>query len=221
LANGPSEADAFQRIADLTRPYGDTITSEKYGGIVIEGTSHPTGFVPGRPLPPEFPLDERGELTCSTCHGLLDGTQTGLRTDKTGAEFCGSCHDSAFFSQMADGGRSLFPSGHLDADRSTLGPVDGYSMKCMNCHSDEATISGTKTVPRSFMLPVIGGTNHPIGADYARFESQHGYNPASSLSRDILLPDDRVSCLSCHEGYSRQHGKVVQFDTLCTQCHDK
>jgi hypothetical protein len=35
LANGPSEADAFQRIADFTRPDGDTIAIEKYGVIVI------------------------------------------------------------------------------------------------------------------------------------------------------------------------------------------
>ena len=35
LANGPSEADAFQRIADVIRPYGDMIAIEKYEVIVI------------------------------------------------------------------------------------------------------------------------------------------------------------------------------------------
>jgi hypothetical protein len=71
------------------------------------------------------------------------------------------------------------------------------------------------------MLPLGGGSNHPIGADYSRFSTLRGYNPASSLARDILLPEGRVSCLSCHEAYSRQHGKVVQAGTLCTQCHNK
>ena len=39
--------------------------------------SHPTGFTPGRTLPAEYPLDWKGNFTCSTCH-LTHGWEPGL-----------------------------------------------------------------------------------------------------------------------------------------------
>ena len=32
--------------------------------------SHPTGFVPNRNIPALYPLDWKGELTCSSCHDI-------------------------------------------------------------------------------------------------------------------------------------------------------
>ena len=45
----------------------------------------------------------------------------------------------------------------------------------------------------------------------------------TKLSKKILLPMGLVSCVSCHEGYSQNHGKLVISNAgsaLCFACHD-
>ena len=40
---------------------------------------------------------------------------------------------------------------------------------------------------------------------------------------DEVLPDGKISCISCHQGYDEQHGALVldnRADGLCFSCHD-
>jgi hypothetical protein len=60
-------------------------TTDQHGG-----TNHPSGFVPSRPLPAEFPLDERGRMTCITCHALHGGATALLRG--IAPRTCTPCH---------------------------------------------------------------------------------------------------------------------------------
>lgn len=53
------------------------------------GANHPSGIVPARALPAEFPLDAEGRLTCVTCHALHGGAVTLVRG---GAWACMACH---------------------------------------------------------------------------------------------------------------------------------
>lgn len=187
----------------------------------VAQASHPVGFVPNRALPAGFPLDERGQMNCSTCHDLHADNKGRIRADKRDRDLCVSCHTTDFFSGMADRGESLMLSAHLGAGPMPGGPVDAYSMKCMICHSDNATISSRKVASRGFMVPAIGASNHPIGADYGRFAMSRNYNSQSTLPREMLLPDGKLSCLTCHKGFSQKHGEVLRAENLCTQCHNK
>jgi len=54
------------------------------------GANHPSGFVPSRPLPAEYPLDAGGRMTCITCHALHGGAAFLLRG--TGPRSCTPCH---------------------------------------------------------------------------------------------------------------------------------
>ena len=64
--------------------------------------SHPSGFPPSRSLPETYPLDWKGDVTCSTCHEI-HGDQHGLmRGKQSGREFCISCHSESFFTEMVD-----------------------------------------------------------------------------------------------------------------------
>ena len=198
----------------------DRLCGQCHKGVVE--ASHPIGFVPARSLPPGYPLNERGEMSCSTCHDVHETARGRLRSAERGRAFCMRCHPADFFAAMADSGGSLDLSGHLSADARPGGPVDAYSMQCMACHADSALVAETRTASLGF-TPAMGGggKNHPIGSDYDRLSASRDYRPRAALPARMLLPEGRVSCLSCHEGYSRRHGKLVSADNLCTHCHNK
>ena len=185
--------------------------------------SHPSGFQPGRSLPADYPLDWKGDLTCSTCH-QAHGTTPGLmRGARSGKDLCLSCHDKTFFTAMRDHGTSIMLSGHLDAgafrDPNVLDP---YSMQCMECHVKEADNIRIQ-VSRSGVLRHAGKSlNHPIGQVYAKYLSYGGFAQPASLPKMILLPEGRVSCVSCHQGFTEKHGELAisnKGSALCFSCH--
>ena len=188
---------------------------------------HPTGFMPKGPLPAEYPLDWKGELTCSTCH-VPHGTEPGLlRGSKRARAMCLACHDRAFFSRMKDAGTSLVISGHLDigSGRGTL-DIDAHSLHCLGCHASSHAGGGTVSIGRSGVLRhASGAAPHPIGTYYRDALKKGDYHPEFALAqKNIMLSEGRISCLSCHEAYKREHGKLVVPMTrsaLCLSCHAK
>jgi predicted CXXCH cytochrome family protein len=189
--------------------------------------SHPSGFAPKRSLPPEYPLDWKGDLTCSTCH-LTHGSEPGmLRGKKRAKDFCLSCHDQAFFSRMKDAGTSLVISGHLDIGRGrgTI-DIDAHSLHCLGCHAGSHSGGGTVSVSRGGVVRHSSGSApHPIGRSYRDASRRGGLHPEHQLAqKKIMLSDGKVSCVSCHEAYKQEHGKlVVTLDrsALCLTCHAK
>ena len=189
--------------------------------------SHPTGFVPRRKLPAEYPLDWKGDLTCSTCH-IVHGREPGLlRGKKHGREFCLACHEQAFFRSMKDAGTSLVVSGHLDLGRmhGTI-DIDRHSLNCLGCHAGSHSGGGSVSVSRNGVLRhASGSAPHPIGRSYREASRNGGFRPEYELAqKKILLSDGRISCVSCHEGYKKDHGRLVlplARSALCLACHAK
>ena len=183
--------------------------------------SHPSGFKPTQQLPEEFPLDWKGDLTCSTCHNIHNGKRGYLRVSKYGKTLCLSCHQTNFFTKMKDGGYSLL-SGHLDANESLTGNIDSFSVQCMSCHEslpNELNIRITSNIIRHSR----NRASHPIGMLYKTSMLYGGYRMVSELPKQVLLPDGRISCISCHQAYSDKHGKLVienRGSKLCFSCHD-
>lgn len=183
--------------------------------------SHPSGFAPKGKPPDDYPLDWKGDLTCSTCHQPHGNAPGLLRGAKRGKDLCLACHDAAFFKGMKDHGSSIVESGHL-RDRAGMAGVelDPYSLQCMRCHGSYSNvIVGRNGVVRHDACSV----NHPIGGRYRDSARRDGYRPESVLTKSILLPDGKLSCVSCHQGYKREHGKLVMSNersNLCYQCHD-
>lgn len=184
--------------------------------------SHPSGITPppGYTFPPDYPRDWKGDLTCSTCHEVHSGLPGRLRGTATGPDMCLGCHAAAFFDKMRDGGASVMLSGHLGMPGSQYWQnLDPYSIQCMECHSER----GDAQVDAG-MIVRHGAQNHPVGRSYAAAERFGGYKPASMLSKKIRLPNGMVSCISCHEGYTKNHGKLVtsgNITSLCLECHNK
>ncbi|RRJ85506.1 cytochrome c3 family protein [Aestuariirhabdus litorea] len=190
--------------------------------------SHPSGFVPSAPLANAFPLDWKGEMTCSTCHDV-HGTEKGLlRVTDQGKVFCERCHNSEFFLNMRDQGQSLINSGHIDTrlDEMQLGDLDPYSRACIECHSKQSDQLGANPVTLAGAGVVkhdASRFSHPVGRSYEVAESYGGYRSRNRLSPSVVLPGGVVSCISCHEVYSDEHGNLVRSNEgsqLCFLCHD-
>lgn len=185
--------------------------------------SHPSGFRPTRKLPASFPVDWKGDMTCSSCHHIHKETPGLLRGDKQGKDLCMTCHESSFFAQMADKGVSLQRMGHLSASVKEMErELDPYSLKCIECHMSNGDAPQVNVDSRG-LLRHTGGINHPIGSNYEKASRSGLYKAFSQLNAGIKLPKGRVSCVSCHLGYNKKHGALVMSNkgsALCLECHD-
>jgi predicted CXXCH cytochrome family protein len=189
--------------------------------------SHPSGFTPkpGTIIPAEYPLDWKGELTCSTCHMVHSDMPGKLRGTLQGRDFCLACHDSNFFKKMIDGGESMILSGHLGLPTTnTWKSLDPYSVQCMECHGErgDVVVDGNNNSGSIFIVR-HANKNHPVGVSYAEAANYGGYVPIFKLSKKIQLPNGVISCISCHEGFTKNHGQLVstiEYSKLCYECHD-
>lgn len=184
---------------------------------------HPTGIVPKLPLPVGFPVDAKGELTCSSCHAPHGNTPGLLRDGRRGRQLCLDCHDAAFFEGMKDGGFSIDRSAHLTGGiQQATAEIDPYSLQCMSCHDGYGMAGETSVGPRGLVTHGKADANHPIGRRYADAAGGGMLQPASRLAREIVLPGGKIGCVSCHQAYKKEHGRLVvanRGSALCLQCH--
>lgn len=183
--------------------------------------SHPSGRHVKGQLPEPFRVDWKGDLTCSSCHLVHGEGNKLLRVAERGKGYCLRCHDEAFFAQMRDGGQAVIRGSHV-AETIYRGDVtlDSYSVNCMECHIGKEGI-GRVAITGSILRHGSGSANHPIGINYDSAARFGGYRNRRGLSENILLPAGLLSCLSCHEGYSERHGRLVlPKQQLCYECHD-
>lgn len=185
--------------------------------------SHPSGFAPKNKLSNAYPLDWKGDLTCSTCHDIHSSEQGLIRGAQRGKSFCLSCHDAKFFEKMRDGGISTL-AGHLGNGSIDVSLLDAYSADCMGCHENNGNARIATSVDRNGIVRhADGSSTHPIGASYIDAAKSGGYRPIQMISKKILFPDGKLSCVSCHQGYAKEHGKLVTSNVgsaLCYECHD-
>jgi predicted CXXCH cytochrome family protein len=189
--------------------------------------SHPSGIRPTLAVPPAFPLDWKGDMTCSTCHNVHGSSPGLMRGSARGKILCLSCHDAGFFDKMADRGVSMISSGHMSSataktDLSGL-DVDAFTVQCMSCHGNYGDLRGTTIDTKQILRHADKSVSHPIGRRYSESFQKGRYKPESVVNQNLFLPDGRLSCVSCHRGYAKEHGKLrvgKQRSALCFECHD-
>lgn len=186
--------------------------------------SHPSGFDPNRSLPASYPVDWKGDVTCSTCHQVHGREHGLLRGNRSGREFCLGCHAESFFTNMIDQGRSIHLTGHVAAGSVAKGlDLDPFSMQCLSCHAENGQGPMSTVDARGIVRHASGSGNHPIGMRYGQSKGKGLYRKITDLPASILLPEGKVSCVSCHVGYSKKHGALVASNnrsSLCMECHD-
>ena len=202
---------------------GETVLCGRCHAAALK-VSHPSDITPVMEVPPEFPLDWKGDLVCSSCHQIHDDQLALIRGGRLGRDLCLACHEQAFFDQMPDHGASLTGRGHLAARKATQPvPLDDFSLQCMECHNDKSGALGVDVDPGGILRHADNAMNHPIGRSYEEAMRFGGYRPPAMLREGILLPQGKLSCVSCHRGYSGEHGRLVMSNegsALCLECHD-
>ena len=189
--------------------------------------SHPSGIRPTLSVPPAYPVDWKGDMTCSTCHNVHGNNAGLMRGSARGRDFCMSCHDRGFFDRMSDRGASMISSGHNSSmtakvDLESL-DIDPYTVQCMSCHTDSANLPGATIDKQQILRHGDKSVSHPIGRRYSEYARGRRYKPESLVNQRLLLPDGRISCVTCHQGYTKEHGKLrvgMQASALCFECHD-
>jgi predicted CXXCH cytochrome family protein len=147
--------------------------------------------------PKGWPLDKARTLSCVTCHDCKGGSCI-LRLKKE--ELCRACHD------CTQGMACLIGTAHV-GDSKELG---ARISDCEACHDG--------TVGPLIVTKVMGA--HPVGVIYGRQKSLRN-NPRDAR---IVLVNGKVTCVSCHDPYSRKDKKLVmgnENSKLCLSCHNR
>ena len=216
-----------------------------WGGMPEHGpgiVNHPVGVVPAGDItvPPGWPLDDRGAITCQTCHAEIPagsgGSEPRLRDFEPQAAqpaaFCTKCHNRV---DQHNGGSVHWAAlgvAHVrndDADTHGDGRrLDAHTRRCLTCHDGASATESDNITPwtRSRGYPGDRGRNHPVGVRYDGLRRSKGLSPlrpVSLLPREVALPDGKVGCLSCHNLYAGGRYLLsvpIQVSVLCLTCHD-
>jgi len=192
--------------------------------------SHPIGMVPSMAVPADLPLDEKGRVSCFTCHrdhGDIQPTGDGLRSLRraTVRALCQSCHS---FEPVMNH-RGNLPFAHTFDHRSRIVDsrgVDRRSLDCLGCHDGIHPMIGGEGVRRASLGWSLGGvgTSHPIGVELVQRSDRSGRKLSWQPAGDprVRLLGGRVGCPSCHNPFSPAPNKLVMDNRgshLCFACH--
>ncbi len=204
--------------------------------------NHPVRVVlpDGMRVPPDWPLDARGAITCWTCHTAIPDSiaESGpqLRGDDTTLdridEFCASCHaktairDTRSVHWLAVGAAHVM--GRRTSDSSGYRVLDAGTRTCLTCHDGALASESGHLTPwnRSHGFTGDQGREHPIGVRYTdltRAQNLSPLKPESLLPDAIILPDGKVGCVSCHNLYAQERYLLavpIERSQLCFSCHD-
>jgi len=204
-----------------------------HSGIKIS-MSHPIAVRPSIPIPNDMYLDWKGEITCTTCHYMHTSASFSnpslLRRNFQGRQFCYECHKPDFMNEKSLSHALASTRAHggtftpMDGSGQT---IDNSSIQCMTCHDGSVSgDAGGTTVNMGIWRHQGPRHSHPIGVDYmeAWNRKKREFTPISMLPAEIVLPDGKVECVSCHNLYSHNEHLLAlnNFGSkLCLSCHVK
>jgi hypothetical protein len=190
-------------------------------------------------IPAAWPLDIDGSVMCTTCHSSLpslDGSSEPRLRSLAGntlnsAEFCMVCHESDGSPTVTGMHWQAISRAHVPPEGSSgasaAGVLDRASATCLGCH-DGVTASESRYETawnRGGGSVGDGARNHPVGVDYphaGRRGKGVQLKPTLLLPEAVRLPGGAVGCLSCHNLYDRNPGRLsvpIEGSRLCMTCH--
>ena len=205
-------------------------------------TNHPVGVAPSAfvAIPPGWPLDDEGAITCLTCHREVPAgsarSEPRLRGEDNpaaaGIEFCARCHGQAEEHNAQSAHWLALGMAHVPGEGTAThvvnGSLDAGTRQCLSCHDGVNATESKNMTPGTSSRGYSGDSrrNHPVGVQYrdqSRPSNLSPLRPAGLLPPEVALPDGRVGCSSCHNLYAGTRYLLtvsIQGSELCLTCHD-
>jgi len=107
--------------------------------------------------------------------------------------------------------------------------IDSFSKVCKDCHdgvqASDRKINYKNSPGRKSHWDSMGGSEHPIGMNYAAYVARDpkNYKPVP-LDTKMIFVDGKVGCITCHDMLNREKGHMAKSDyrsALCLTCHTK
>jgi len=95
---------------------------------------------------------------------------------------------------------------------------------CLSCH-DGLSASGIAYSSPGVLGAGFAHGSHPVDVDYDRatLKPFARYRPMASLPASLVLPEGKVTCVTCHDGSSPEAAHTsmpMDRSRLCFGCHD-
>lgn len=197
--------------------------------------SHPVGIKTNGYVPPDMPLDDKGRITCLTCHDELNNLNTfpTYLRKASSEELCTSCHQGTGGTARARSHWQFTTKAHLQNNKpesskehtETAGSIDIESYTCLSCHDDKTVvIPGENETAFEKKLRWKNMSDHPIGMIYETraYRKSKYYNITLTIDDRIRFFNGRMGCGSCHNLYNNEKNNLALSSdngVLCRQCH--
>lgn len=180
-------------------PVGGQRCLQCHSGVIEDGRevwdptlkAHPVNLKPEKQIPDYFPLDEQGNIVCSTCHSPHGGVSLGELDGLDGAKEADQVEPHAI-------------------DQGTFLRVGRQASElCVACHTESAHEG-------ALALLELGGGGHPTGAKLVaamkdRPEGDAGLDPTKGQC---------LSCHAVHGAAGEHLTRQGTEGELCVACHE-
>jgi predicted CXXCH cytochrome family protein len=217
----------------------DDLCQECHAAALEDNIIHRVGIRPSMKVPEDLPLNDKGELSCITCHdphaefvNSAGGNRTRfLRRQMLKRELCLACHATDSFQEPKTTITLLAPANNAVVDQLPV-PMIG---RVSDARLAEVTaeINGSRLVLSvhnsvfSTMLVLRDGINtiRITGTGVVPEVLNILYSPALPREMPYRLYRAhgilaRKNCLACHEEGARSYAISIPDAELCARCHE-
>jgi predicted CXXCH cytochrome family protein len=234
----PGQGRPLQR--SVFRKDIDDLCQECHAASLEDNINHRVGIRPSMRVPEDLHLNEKGEISCITCHdphaeyvSAKTGNRTWfLRRQMLKRELCIACHAEENYQEPKTTISLLSPSNNAVVDRlpvPLIGTVSDARLAEVTLEiNDSHLILSVANRTFSTMLSLREGINtvRITGPGVVPVLLNILHNPALPKEMTYRLYRShgmvtRKDCYACHDEKSRSYAIAGSDADLCAKCHDR
>lgn len=234
----PGQGRVLQR--NVFRKNIDDLCQECHAASLEDNINHRVGIRPSMKVPEDLHLNEKGEISCITCHdphAEYVSTRTGnrtwfLRRQMLKRELCLACHAAENYQEPKTTITLLAPVNNAVVDRipvPLIGTVSDARLAEVAVEiNDSRLVLSVHSGAFSTMLSLREGINtiRITGPGVVPVVLNILHNPALPKEMTYRLYRShgmltRKDCFVCHDERARSYAIAIADVELCSKCHDR
>jgi len=234
----PVQGSALQR--NVFRKNIDELCQECHAAALEDNINHRVGIRPSMKVPADLPLNEKGEISCITCHDIHTehiSAKTGnrtwfLRRQMLKRELCIACLAEENFREPKTTITLLAPTNNAVVDRlpvPLIGMVSDSKLSEVTLDlNDSHLVLSVHNRSFSTMLSLHEGINtiQITGSGVVPVILNILHNPTLPKEMTYRLYRShgmvtRKDCFACHDERARSFSIATADGELCARCHDR